>query len=171
MASVWSSPTPWLVAGLLVGCSSSTQREVEAPRPQSAPTSAPAAPATPTQSVVQIDPRLQELCSLPTPTFAFDDAQVIGPAESALGELAHCLVAGPGKSVKLALVGHADPRGEHEYNLGLGHKRSGAIASFLARRGVAAERLTPTSRGELEARGEDEDGWARDRRVDVSILD
>jgi outer membrane protein OmpA-like peptidoglycan-associated protein len=28
-----------------------------------------------------------------------------------------------------------------------------------------------TSRGELEARGADEDGWARDRRVEVSIVD
>jgi peptidoglycan-associated lipoprotein len=166
------SPTPWLMGSLLLGCSSTSTRMPEvAPRIDAAPPSAVAAPPTATQSVVQIDPRLQEMCNLPTPTFAFDDAAVVGPAESALGDLAHCLVAGPGKSVKLALVGHADPRGEHEYNLGLGHKRSGAIASFLTKRGVPSERLTPTSRGEFEARGQDEEGWARDRRVDVSILD
>jgi peptidoglycan-associated lipoprotein len=171
MRNPFLNSTPWLMGSVLIGCSSTSTRPPEVvPMREPAPATAPA-PTTPSSSVVQIDPRLQEMCNLPTPTFAFDAAEIAGPAESALGDLAHCLVAGAGKSVKLALVGHADPRGEHEYNLGLGHRRSGSIASFLSKRGVAEERLMTTSRGELEARGADEDGWARDRRVEVSIVD
>lgn len=72
------------------------------------------------------------------------------------------------KDGSLKLIGHADPRGEMEYNFVLGHSRAAAVAHYLQSRNVTAGRLLVTSRGELDSVGTDEDGWARDRRVDVS---
>ncbi len=123
--------------------------------------------AEPTQ--VSVDPELARMCDLPTPRFAFDRASLGSDTSSPLQALASCLTTGPAKHVALRLVGHADPRGETEYNFALGHRRSGSVEEFLRTQGVAAERLATSSRGELDATGADEDGWAADRRVDVLL--
>jgi peptidoglycan-associated lipoprotein len=80
------------------------------------------------------------------------------------------MTTGPLKGERLVLIGHADPRGEPEYNMALGERRAGSVRDYLARLGVGKERLVETSRGELDAEGEAEFGWRRDRRVDVVRL-
>lgn len=117
---------------------------------------------------VSVAPELRELCDLPTPRFGFDRADA-RDAHDTLRSLATCLTTGPAKGKRLNLVGHADPRGELEYNFGLGQRRSGWVASLLTEYGVSSDRLSPSSRGELEATGEDEEGWARDRRVEILV--
>ena len=69
----------------------------------------------------------------------------------------------------MQLVGHTDPRGTDEYNLGLGTRRAESVRTYLQRLGVPATRLGPTTRGELDASGSDEAGWQRDRRVDLQL--
>jgi peptidoglycan-associated lipoprotein len=71
----------------------------------------------------------------------------------------------------MLLTGHTDPRGEVEYNLGLGQRRAGSVANYLAGRGMARAHLGATSHGELDATGTDEAGWARDRKVDVTLAE
>ena len=51
----------------------------------------------------------------------------------------------------------------------LGAKRARAAHQFLASAGVANDKLFDTSRGELDATGKDEEGWRKDRRVDVKL--
>ena len=85
----------------------------------------------PNKANVRIDKRLADLCSLPQANFAFDSAALSPQARAALDALAGCLISGPGKDERLTLVGHADPRGDEEYNLGLGQRRASSVAGYL----------------------------------------
>ena len=67
------------------------------------------------------------------------------------------------------LTGHCDPRGEQEFNMSLGENRAEAVKVFLIGLGVPAEKIRTSSRGELDATGTDEAGWANDRRVDIEV--
>jgi peptidoglycan-associated lipoprotein len=71
----------------------------------------------------------------------------------------------------MKLIGHTDPRGETEYNFGLGQRRAGNVAAYLTTRGVDKGHMAASSHGEIDATGTDEDGWARDRRVDVLLAE
>lgn len=125
---------------------------------------------TPTSGSVHIDPKIMQACgTVPEPHFAFDSADIRERAASSLGALADCFTAGPLKGKQLKLVGHADPRGETEYNLGLGQKRAGSVASFLAKQGLDQKQIQTSSRGEFDAQGVDEEGWARDRKVEIYL--
>ena len=116
---------------------------------------------------------LARLCDLPKQEYApaFDyDSNAIGEQDRVvLSAIAHCLSEGALKGRGLALTGRADPRGEPEYNMGLGESRADSVRRYLHDLGVQQERLRATSRGEIDASGTDEAGWARDRRVDIEL--
>jgi peptidoglycan-associated lipoprotein len=125
-----------------------------------------------TDSNVQIDNKIIAACGdLPTAHFGFDSADVQADAANALDALARCFVSGPLKGRSMKLIGHADPRGETEYNLALGQKRAGGVAGFLAKKGVEQGKMLTSSKGEFEATGTDEAGWARDRKVEVLLAE
>ena len=126
--------------------------------------------ATPTSGSVQIDPRIAKACGdLPETHFAFDSARVQGDAAGALDAVARCFSTGPLKGKSMRLIGHTDPRGEVEYNLGLGQRRAGSVAGYLGGHGLSNGAMATSSRGEQDATGTDEQGWARDRRVDIML--
>ncbi len=128
--------------------------------------------ATPTSSSVHIEERILKACGdIPTAHFAFDSARVQPDAASGLDALARCFSTGPLRGKSMRLIGHTDPRGEVEYNLGLGQRRAGSVAGYLGSRRVGAAQLTASSRGQFDATGVDEEGWARARRVDVLLAD
>jgi peptidoglycan-associated lipoprotein len=102
--------------------------------------------------------------------FDFDSAQIADEDRAVLAEVARCLVDGALRGRNVLLVGRADPRGEQEYNMALGGSRSYVVQRYLHDLGVQDDRLRSTSRGELDATGEDEASWARDRRVDIQLL-
>jgi peptidoglycan-associated lipoprotein len=125
-----------------------------------------------TESSVHIDDRIIKACGdLPTAHFAFDSANVLPDSASALDALARCFVSGALRGKGMKLVGHADPRGETEYNLALGHQRAYSVLDILAQRGIELSRMTTSSKGEFDAIGSDESGWARDRKVEVVLAD
>jgi len=126
---------------------------------------------SPNQGSIVIDPKIAALCKLPTANFAFDSAALSVDAERALSALAKCFVDGPLEGKGMRLAGHADPRGETEYNFALGQQRAGRVAEFIAARGVASGKLETSSRGEVDSTGTDEAGWARDRKVEIFLLD
>jgi peptidoglycan-associated lipoprotein len=103
------------------------------------------------------------------PKFDFDDDELLPADRDVLQQVAVCVTTGPLKGRALRLVGHADPRGEPEYNMALGARRAGSARSFLTHLGVDPAKLATTSRGELDATGKDEEGWRRDRRVDILL--
>lgn len=170
------------IAFAIAGCGSEekpapkTANDTVAPgKPTTSPASAgpKADTSSPTSGSIQIDDKILKACGdIPKARFAFDSASIGPEAQGALDALARCFVSGPLKGSKgMRLVGHADPRGETEYNLALGQKRAGSVGEYLATKGLDKGRIQTLSKGAFEATGTDEDGWARDRKVDVALAE
>lgn len=103
--------------------------------------------------------------------FAYDSARVQKGDQPVLNKLVQCFTSGKLSGRTMRLVGHADPRGEAEYNMVLGGKRADNVKNYLTAQGLGPEQAQTTSRGELDATGTDEASWAEDRRVDVILAD
>jgi peptidoglycan-associated lipoprotein len=101
--------------------------------------------------------------------FAFDSAHLTSNDRTPLDKVVQCFTRGPLAGRSLKLVGRADPRGPTDYNLTLGEYRADAVASYLGTKGLAKDKAQPTSRGAMDAKGTDESGWQRDRRVDLLL--
>ena len=72
--------------------------------------------------------------------------------------------------VAVRIEGHADERGETEYNLALSDKRARSVKKFLEDMGVRAERLDAISFGEETRRpGPRRGGLAKNRRAEFMI--
>jgi len=103
--------------------------------------------------------------------FGFNSAS-LKPAEAAiLDKLAACFIDGPLAGKEMRLVGHADPRGDEEYNMVLGERRAGSVKRYLVGKQLPDAQASTVSRGEMEATGTDEASWARDRRVDIMLAE
>lgn len=140
------------------------------------PTATKTEPTTPTapdekDSAVRVDEKVREVCDLPTEYFAFNSTKLSKSSRKMLDELAACFVTGKAKDRSMSLVGHADPRGEEDYNFGLGQRRAASVAKYLEKKGLASHRVQTSSRGELEASGVDDSSWSKDRRVDILFAD
>ena len=103
------------------------------------------------------------------PSFEYDSAALAEEDRTLLAQVAKCLTEGALKGRKVNLVGRADPRGEPEYNMTLGGSRADTVKRYMVDLGVGRERMLGTSRGEMDATGTNESGWAHDRRVDVEL--
>jgi peptidoglycan-associated lipoprotein len=103
-------------------------------------------------------------CKLEPVYFDFNESILSTEATSAIDRDAECLKKAPDRPV--TLIGHSDPRGTEEYNLALSDKRAQSVRDRIQRMGVGSA-LKVVSKGELEATGTDESGWAKDRRADV----
>ncbi len=103
------------------------------------------------------------------PKFDFDDADLLPEDRDVLEQIARCVTTGPLKGRGLGLVGRCDQRGEVEYNMVLGEYRADSVHDYLAKLGVDPLAMAKSSRGQLDAEGKDEDGWMRDRRVDITL--
>ncbi|MBW2528007.1 MAG: OmpA family protein [Deltaproteobacteria bacterium] len=164
---------------LVVACGSDPQPEPETPADVAAGSNTAAAGQndkddegqSDTKGPVSIDPKIVALCDLGEPKFDFDSAAVSQQAAGVLDKLAECFISGKGQGKNIRLVGHADQRGETEYNFGLGQRRAGSVAQYLQKKGLGKDRMTSMSRGELDATGSDEEGWAKDRRVDILLAE
>jgi peptidoglycan-associated lipoprotein len=148
---------------------------VAPPKPVDTAPTVTSAPAKKDQMAVNVDDNILKACNLKfanteeAPKFDFDSEQLSDAEKAVLEQVAKCLTTGPLKGRAVDLVGRADPRGETNYNMTLGAKRAHAAHTFLSGLGVASDKLFDTSRGELDATGTDEQGWRKDRRVDVKL--
>ena len=140
------------------------------PTPEISGSEAPAAPA-PRAPALVIAKQIRSTCGIDAPVtyFEFDSARLDDPGSRVLDRVALCFTSGPLAGRSLTAVGHADPRGDVEYNLVLGGNRASHVKAYLVSRGLSALRMDATSRGEADATGTDEISWARDRRVDLRL--
>ncbi len=167
-----------LAATSAVACASK-QKPAETATAQAEPTQQNGAPQSTANDDaastgnLNISDEIRRACGIPetSPFFAYNSAHLRGKDHPVLGQLAKCFSSGPLKGRTLGLVGHADPRGEHEFNLVLGERRADRVKGFLTTKGLSKAKVQTSSRGMMDAKGSDESGWAKDRRVDVLLAD
>lgn len=173
-------PFSWFWAVLILGASGCASEPQPPPAAPAATTTTPApAPAPivekptddPARSNIQIADEIRKACGLSESEayFAYDSANVRAQDKVILGKLAKCFTDGPLKGREMRLVGHADPRGDDEYNMLLGGRRADNVKLAIVNEGLASAKIATTSRGELDATGTDEASWSKDRRVDVML--
>jgi len=164
-------PTSFIVA--FAACASTPPKPAAPPENASPAKTQPVATVgkTPERALVKIDDQIRQACGIADEDayFAFDSAKLVKREHDVLHQVAVCFESGPLSGRSMRLVGHADPRGTAEYNLVLGGSRADAVKSYLHREGMADGKMATTSRGDLDANGKDEPGWAKDRRVDILL--
>jgi outer membrane protein OmpA-like peptidoglycan-associated protein len=101
--------------------------------------------------------------------FDFDSDRIRSDAAANLNELANSLNKFPNSD--LLIVGHTDSRGEDAYNQNLSQRRANAASAYLQGRGVPANRIRTSGRGETEpvASNDSESGMQQNRRVEIAI--
>jgi peptidoglycan-associated lipoprotein len=162
------------VLGLASACASTplpAVREAILTRPTPAPLPAARPSSDANRSIVAIAPSIRAACGISDSEafFPYDSAAVRPEDRAILRKLADCFATGPLKTKRMRLVGHADPRGDEEYNYLLGQRRADNVKFGITSSGMVGERVATTSRGEDDAKGLSEAGWAKDRRVDVML--
>lgn len=103
--------------------------------------------------------------------FASGQATLVEGGRSSLEEVVDLLQTEPDK--KIRVEGHTDSLGDADVNLLLSEQRAQAVLEALVSMGVDNGRISSLGMGEdfPIASNEDEDGRARNRRVDVILLD
>ena len=141
------------------------------PPPAASPRLPEKAPDSPTARAVRISDEIVKACGISEPDayFAFDSANVRPEDSKVLQLVVTCFTSGPLKARTLKLVGHADPRGDSDYNMTLGQSRADSVAGYMRSKGMDKSKSESTSRGAMDATGTDEPSWARDRRVDMLL--
>jgi peptidoglycan-associated lipoprotein len=172
--------TPYALISLLLlaACGSDPARPPETPVATAEPAPLPP-PAkvtekpgdVPTKSDIVIDDAIKKACGITDAEahFAYDSANIRAQDKAVLVKLATCFSTGPLKGREMRLVGHADPRGDEEYNMTLGGKRADNVKAAIAEAGMDGKKIATTSRGAMDATGTDEASWQKDRRVDVLL--
>jgi peptidoglycan-associated lipoprotein len=96
--------------------------------------------------------------------FDFDQAAIRPGDAKILDDDAKYLRDNPG--VKITLEGYCDPIGTDEYNRGLGLRRANAVKAYLAKLGIADDRLSVTSYGKEKLVTTDPKQFELNRRVE-----
>jgi len=168
-----------LYSAVAIGCGSDPKKPPAAP---GGGTQQPAASASatadnpkpddnPNQSQINISDAIRKACGISNEDafFAFNSANVRPQDQRVLAELTKCFTSGPLAGKQMRLVGHADPRGEPEYNMVLGGRRADNVKQYLVKAGMKSGQIDTSSRGEMDSTGTDEASWAKDRKVDVML--
>lgn len=162
----------------LVACGSDPPPPAQAPVANNEPAPPPRPVAdnpkpddNPNQSSIRIAEDIKKACGLSDADahFAYNSDAVRDSDRAVLKKLADCFTTGPLKGRHMNLVGHADPRGEDEYNMLLGGRRADNVKGAIIAAGMDQAKVSSTSRGEMDAKGTDEASWIEDRRVDIML--
>jgi len=163
------------LGGLLPACGGAQPPPKAASDATPAPTTTNAKPMTNQgkDPAVNVSQDIISACNITipdrAPKFDFDSTDLSSAEKEILDQVAKCMTSGPLKGKNVNLVGRADPRGEQEYNMELGENRAHSVKNYLSNLGVEGKRMALSSRGALDATGTDEEGWRKDRRVDINL--
>ena len=89
-------------------------------------------------------------------------------------EIAHqvqvlALAVAKSPALKVRVDGYADPRGTVEANLRLSEERANAVRDLLLDAGISVEALEVNAYGDTQSVAEDNDGYALERRVRLTL--
>lgn len=120
-------------------------------------------------SVERVDEGTLQLNVAGDVLFAHDDAQISSGFYQPLAQLAQTLNQYPQTAVHV--YGYTDSTGSAQYNQGLSERRASAVADYLRRQGVNAQRLVVRGYGENYPRASNDSsyGRAQNRRVEIFI--
>ena len=160
--------TPWTPATGVQGCDG-----VPAPVAPAAPApaAAPAAPApAAAPAVVPAAPATEKVSFAADAFFDFNKTALKPEGKAKLDDLAD-KVKGLNLEVVIA-VGHTDSVGSDAYNEKLSVKRSEAVKSYLAGKGIDASKIYTEGKGEKQpvADNKSAEGRAKNRRVEIEVV-
>ncbi len=167
-------------AGVLLACAEETTPPVTPASAEFEPRRQPAQQLPMAQDaedtnkgVLNISEDIRKACGLTDieSYFEYDSSVVLSEYRGVLRKLSECFSTGPLKGRQMRLVGHADPRGDDEYNMLLGGRRSESVRRVIVTEGMDGGKIQTSSRGEMDATGTEEQTWLLDRRVDVLLGD
>lgn len=103
--------------------------------------------------------------------FATDQDVILSESFPVLEEVAQVMKAHP-ELLRVLIEGHTDSRAGEAYNLDLSKRRAASVRSYLQESGVEPERLCSQGFGQSRpvAENDTEEGMARNRRVEFTIL-
>lgn len=106
-------------------------------------------------------------CALQRVYFDYDRSELSGESRSMLEANAECIQSKDFRSV--TIEGHADERGETEYNMALGQRRADSVRKYLINLGVNGSVLKTISYGEEKPLqgGAGEVTWSKNRRAEL----
>jgi peptidoglycan-associated lipoprotein len=101
--------------------------------------------------------------------FDFDQAVLRDDARATLDNQAAWL--SQNRTVNVQIAGDCDERGTEEYNIALGSRRAYAAETYLAAKGIAAQRISTISYGKDRpiSPGSTEEAWAQNRNAITSV--
>jgi peptidoglycan-associated lipoprotein len=143
------------------GCKSTTTEEAPPPSKPSSEFDQGETPAV-VEAVGVVDVELESIY------FDFDKYEIRPEGRQALRASAGALQA---SDSRVTIEGHADDRGDEEYNLALGERRANVARKYLMSLGVPGNRLRTVSYGESRpaVKGHDEAAWKWNRRDEFRI--
>lgn len=178
-SSIWMSMA--VTTAVLVACGEQeTKPPVTPAAAQFEPRRAPAPPPPAAQpepdvnrSTVVIAQDIRNACGISDVDayFNFDSSVVLPTYQGTLRKLSDCFSTGPLMGRQMRLIGHADPRGDDEYNMLLGGRRANSVKDVIVAQGMNGAKIETSSRGEMDATGTEEQTWSKDRRVDILLGD
>lgn len=136
------------------------------------PIPAPVAATPPPDSSFEVSEAVRAKCNLPdtltdSPQFDFDQTALRPRGMGILAGIATCMQKGSMMGEGVVVTGHTDPRGSDSYNEDLGLRRANTARDYLVSKGISSNDITVTSRGKLDATGDEAAGWQLDRRVAI----
>jgi len=103
-------------------------------------------------------------------TFAFDSSSLNPQFYPVLDKVAQTL--GEYNQTVIQIAGHTDSTGSHAYNMKLSEQRASSVKTYLAGRGIAANRMVTVGAGPdyPVADNSTAEGRAENRRVEITIV-
>jgi len=101
--------------------------------------------------------------------FDFDSAALKPEMQAALDGFASKVMTSKGNE-SLSITGHTDSIGSEAYNQGLSERRAGAVAGYLAGKGIDAGMMRTQGAGESQPAADNgtREGRAKNRRVEIA---
>ena len=104
-------------------------------------------------------------------TFETNSAELTPRAKSSLDVVAKALQADKLAEFKFAIEGHADPRGQADFNMTLSQSRAESVVAYLVEQhGINRERLKPVGKGATELVNTQRVDAPENRRVTITTL-
>ncbi|HYA01960.1 MAG TPA: peptidoglycan-associated lipoprotein Pal [Syntrophobacteria bacterium] len=166
--------TAWMLGSILlvfvmvlgVSCAKKTvttegePKAAPAPMPAPAPEAKPAPPAPAAEDKFAVAKKAVEADDI---YFDFDKYNLKSEAIKVLDKKVALMR--ENSQMKVRIEGNCDERGSNEYNLALGDRRANAAKSYMAKAGIAENRLSSISYGEERpvCKEHNETCWAKNR--------